>query len=61
MIELCEERARQLGTCQLRAWSSEDKIEAIPMWRALGFGLCPAEEGSKGQKVRGYYVVKRLG
>jgi len=61
MIELCEARAGQLGACPLRAWSSEDKTEAIPMWKALGFGLCPAEEEFKGQKVRGYYAAKWLG
>jgi GNAT superfamily N-acetyltransferase len=49
-------RARREGAYQLRAWSSEDKVEAIPMWVALGFGLCPAVDGG----IRGYFVTKPL-
>ena len=58
MIELSIERAREQGVYQLRAWSSEDKAEAIPMWEALGFGLCPATTYPGGQEVKGYFVTR---
>ena len=60
MIELSMERAREQGVYQLRAWSSEDKVEAIPMWEALGFGLCPATTYPGGQEVKGYFVTRVL-
>ena len=60
MIAMCFERARARGAHQLRGWSSEDKAEAIPMWRALGFGLCPATTYPRGVEVRGYYVTMVL-
>lgn len=42
MLDLLADRGRKRGVHQLRVWSSEDKTEAIPMWKALDFGLCPA-------------------
>jgi GNAT superfamily N-acetyltransferase len=60
MIEMSVERARVRGVYQLRAWSSEDKIEAISMWKALGFGLCPATTYPGGQEIEGYFVTKVL-
>lgn len=60
MIGLSAERCREAGYCQLRAWSSEDKIEAIPMWKTLGFGLAPASIPAKGGEVKGYFVTYRL-
>lgn len=60
MIEMAVQRARKQEAYQLRAWSSEDKVEAIPMWKALGFGLCPATTYPRGQEVRGYFVTKVL-
>jgi ribosomal protein S18 acetylase RimI-like enzyme len=60
LIEMSMERARQKGMFQIRSWSSEDKLEAIPMWKALGFGLCPATTFPKGQEVRGFFVAKVL-
>ena len=60
MIAMCVEPARARGAHQLRGWSSEDKTEAIPMWRALGFGLCPATTYPRGIEVRGYYVTMVL-
>jgi len=35
--------SRREGVYQLRAWSSDDKAQALPMWRQLGFALCPAD------------------
>ncbi len=60
MLHLAAKRARQHGAYQLRAWSSEDKTEAISMWRRLGFGLCPADTHPRGQWVRGYFVTQVL-
>ena len=58
IIEMSIERAKEKGVRQLRAWSSEDKVAAIHMWQALGFGLCPATVYPKGEEVKGYYVTK---
>jgi len=60
MVEISTERARKRSVYQLRAWSSEDKTEAIPMWETLGFGLCPAITYPRGQEVKGYFVTKVL-
>jgi GNAT superfamily N-acetyltransferase len=60
LISIVCERAKSKGVYQLRAWSSEDKIEAIPMWKALGFGLCPVVTHPQGRDVTGYFVTKVL-
>jgi ribosomal protein S18 acetylase RimI-like enzyme len=60
LIDMVCERAKKDGVYQLRSWSSEDKIEAIPMWKALGFGLCPAVTYPQGKEVNGYFVAKVL-
>lgn len=60
MIEISLARSRKMGAYQIRAWSSEDKTEAIPMWQALGFGLCPTTVYVKGQEIKGYFVTKVL-
>jgi GNAT superfamily N-acetyltransferase len=60
LIEMSMERAKGKGMHQIRSWSSEDKVEAIPMWKALGFGLCPATTYPKGQEVKGFFVLKIL-
>lgn len=60
LVGLALERARAHGACQLRGWSSEDKAEAIPLWLALGFSLCPAVTYPRGEEVKGYYVAKRV-
>ena len=58
LVQMAEARARDHGVCQIRAWSSEGKHEAIAMWQALGFSLCPADPKDEGSP--GYYVAKRL-
>ncbi len=58
LVQMAEGRARGNAVSQIRAWSSEDKTEAIPMWKALGFSLCPADPKDEG--ARGYYVAKRV-
>jgi GNAT superfamily N-acetyltransferase len=60
LIDIVCERANAAGIYQLRSWSSEDKVEAIPMWKALGFGLCPATTYPQGKEVKGYFVAKVL-
>ena len=62
LVGMAAERARQQGMCQVRAWSSADKVEAIPMWKALGFGLCPGRDlsGRTGEWVEGYFVALPL-
>ncbi|MCL2362147.1 MAG: GNAT family N-acetyltransferase [Defluviitaleaceae bacterium] len=62
LVARTEEWAKQAGLLQIRGWSSQDKVKAIPMWRNLGYGLCPAKiwiEWCK-EVVDGYYVVKQL-
>jgi GNAT superfamily N-acetyltransferase len=61
LIDLAVQRAAEYHAYQVRSWSSEDKIEAIPMWKQSGFGLCPATTFPGGQEVRGYFVTKILG
>ena len=62
LIARTEEWAKKAGLLQIRAWSSQDKVEAIPMWRDLGYGLCPAKIWLEWRKesVDGYYAVKQL-
>jgi GNAT superfamily N-acetyltransferase len=60
LVALAVDRARRQGVYQVRAWSSEDKTEAIPMWQALGFGLCPSTTYARGEEVRGYFVTLPL-
>lgn len=60
LLKLAEQRVRAEGARQLRAWSSDDKTEAITMWSRLGFGLCPATIYPQGEEVHGFYVTKVL-
>lgn len=60
LIGISIERCREAGYYQLRAWSSEDKTEAIPMWKVRGFGLAPASIFPKGGEVKGYFATYRL-
>ncbi len=62
MIMLTEKWAKEYGYFQIRSWSSDNKLEAIPMWIALGYSMCPAKIWIEWcQKiVDGFYVVKQL-
>ena len=67
LISKTERWAKNYGYRQIRAWSSDDKEEAIPMWRTLRYCLCPAimygEDSCPnpdGSLPVGYYVVKLL-
>jgi len=60
LINISIEKAREYDAFQLRSWSSEDKVEAIPMWKKLEFGLCPATTFPRDQEVHGFFVAKLL-
>jgi GNAT superfamily N-acetyltransferase len=60
LVEMSIRRCREQGLHQIRAWSSEDKTEAIPMWMSLGFALCPATVHPRGLEVKGYFVAHQL-
>lgn len=62
LLERTEKWAQAYGFSQIRSWSSQDKVEAIPMWYSLQYCMCPAKiwvEWCK-EVVNGYYVVKKL-
>jgi GNAT superfamily N-acetyltransferase len=61
LVALSRERCRAEGWYQLRAWSSDDKVEAIALWRALSFTLCPATEHPRGLEVHGHFAAQILG
>jgi GNAT superfamily N-acetyltransferase len=61
LVEMSIERCRKEGRHQLRGWSCGGSAdEAIRMWKALGFGLCPATVYPRGQEVKGYFVAYQL-
>jgi GNAT superfamily N-acetyltransferase len=53
-------RCREGGLYQVYGWSSVDKLEAIRMWRVLGFTLCPAIEVHGDQQIKGILFAHRL-
>jgi len=55
LVQRSVELAREGGAYQLRAWSSDDKIQALPLWRKLGFALCPADNPWH-QGLKGFFV-----
>jgi len=60
MIGMAAWRGKSAAAYQLRAWSSDDRTEALAMWRALGFGLAPATVYPAGKEVNGFFVTKVL-
>ncbi|MBE5968446.1 MAG: GNAT family N-acetyltransferase [Lachnospiraceae bacterium] len=67
MIGILEEKAREFGYKQIRAWSSEDKVEALNMWYSLNYCMRPAamlgqsiKLGFENQQIIGYYYAKIL-
>ena len=52
--------ARETGSCQVRAWSSIDKMEAIPLRLKLEFGLVPAVIRQWEMDIHGLYAAKVL-
>lgn len=66
LVGMLEDWAKNYGYRQIWAWSSQPNVEAIHMWYALNYGMCPAVMlgksaiGDTDAKVVGYYVVKML-
>ena len=60
LVEGAMSRCRQLGLHQIRAWSSEDKTQALSLWKALGFTLSPAVEHHPSVEVRGFFATRLL-
>ena len=60
MIEISMRKCKGEGACKVRAWRTDDKAEAIPMWKALGFALCPTTHSMWGPEITGYFVAKRI-
>ena len=66
LVGMLEDWAKNYGYRQVWAWSSQKNVEAIQMWYALDYGMCPAVMlgesaiGDPNDKIVGYYVVKIL-
>lgn len=67
LVNMLEEFAKTYGYYQIRAWSSEDKMEALNMWHKLRYCMCPAamlgqsvRPGFENQQIVGYYYAKLL-
>lgn len=67
LLSMAEQWSKEHGYRQIRSWSSDDKIEALSMWKNLGYGMCPAimrgesvKKGFEGKPIYGFYVVKPL-
>ncbi len=60
LIKRAADYGKEMGSIQLRAWSSSDKTAAIPMWKALGFGLSPGQEHHEGKVIYGYHATRQI-
>jgi len=65
LIIFLEDWARNNGYRQIRAWSSYESPEALYMWYAMGYAMCPAVEPIyENGKIKGlnpgYYYAKIL-
>jgi len=67
LLRMTEDWAKGYGYHQIASWSSDDKTEAIHMWYALDWCVCPAVmrgesllEEFRGEKNPGFYVAKML-
>jgi RimJ/RimL family protein N-acetyltransferase len=65
LITMLEDWARDSGYRQIRAWSSFESPEALHMWYAMGYAMCPAvepiyENGKVNGLNPGYYYAKTL-
>ena len=67
LVKMLEKYATSYGYYQIRAWSSDDKIEALHMWHKLNYCMCPAAmlgqsicEGYENKQIVGYYYAKLL-
>lgn len=65
LITMLEDWVRDGGYRQIRAWSSYESPEALYMWYAMGYAMCPAtepiyENGQLKELNPGYYYAKIL-
>ena len=62
LVLAAEKWASENGFSQIRTWSTDKRVETIPMWRSMGYCMCPATIWLEQYKeaIDGYYVVKRL-
>ena len=66
LICMLEKWAKENGFRQIRAWSDEQSIEALHMWYALDYAMCPAvepiynSEGKLEMLINGYRYAKIL-
>jgi len=65
LISMIEDWSRSKGYRQIRAWSSYESPEALNMWYAMDYAMCPAVEPIyENGKVKGlnpgYYYAKIL-
>lgn len=65
LVTMLEDWARNNGYRQIRAWSSYKSPEALHMWYAMGYAMCPAVEpiydnGRLNGLNPGYYYAKIL-
>ncbi|MCK5519113.1 MAG: GNAT family N-acetyltransferase [Alphaproteobacteria bacterium] len=63
LLKLVEKESEKRRLQQIRAWSSDDKKEALAMWRSSGFQMKRQEIISAVTKkpVKGYFAAKVLG
>ena len=65
LITMLENWTQNSGYRQIRAWSSYESPEALHMWYAMGYAMCPAvqpiyENGKVSRLNPGYYYAKIL-
>ncbi|MCE5195629.1 MAG: GNAT family N-acetyltransferase [Negativicutes bacterium] len=61
-VTMTESWAREQEFRQIRAWSQRSQSEALAMWLALDYCLCPAVIQTEGNQeiIEGFYAVKNL-
>jgi len=67
LVLMLEKWAKDFGYRQIRAWSSEDKYEALQMWYSSDYCMCPSamlgqsiKPGFENKQIVGYYYAKML-
>ena len=62
LLTITESWARDQGFRQIRAWSNRSKLEALAMWLALDYCICPATIQLAGcqESESGFFVAKNL-
>jgi len=60
LVERVEAWARAQHVAQLRAWSEEIRVEALMLWKKLGFTFSEVGFQRGDEKRYGFYVTKGL-